>query len=98
MVALLAGSSGFESDRPVPGMPLQVLYRQNVGSLTVLGKPRRSMIPRATVGGDGVTETDLAVGAQAPDFIAPDEQGRDWRLADGLARSAQVLVFYRGDW
>ena len=45
-----------------------------------------------------MADTDVAVGAQAPDFSAPDEQGRDWRLADGLARSAQVLVFYRGDW
>ena len=42
--------------------------------------------------------TSLAVGAQAPDFTAPDEQDRSWRLTDALGRSPQVLVFYRGDW
>ena len=42
--------------------------------------------------------TSLAVGAQAPDFTAPDERNRPWRLADALARGAHVLVFYRGDW
>jgi peroxiredoxin len=40
----------------------------------------------------------LAIGAPAPDFTAPDQAGRDWRLADALTRAAQVLVFYRGDW
>jgi peroxiredoxin len=42
--------------------------------------------------------TSLAVGAQAPDFTAPDEHNRPWRLTDALARCAQVLIFYRGDW
>ena len=43
-------------------------------------------------------QTELTVGAEAPDFAAPDEAGREWRLSDALKRSAQVLVFYRGDW
>jgi peroxiredoxin len=42
--------------------------------------------------------TSIAVGAQAPDFNAPDEQNQPWRLADALSHAAQVLVFYRGDW
>jgi peroxiredoxin len=42
--------------------------------------------------------TELSVGAQAPDFMAPDEHGRPWRLEQALERAAQVLVFYRGDW
>ena len=42
--------------------------------------------------------TSVAVGAQALDFTASDEQDRPWRLADALVRAAQVLVFYRGDW
>jgi peroxiredoxin len=45
-----------------------------------------------------VTQSELEVGAQAPDFAAPDEHGREWRLSEALERSAQVLVFYRGDW
>jgi peroxiredoxin len=45
-----------------------------------------------------VAQTDLTLGAEAPDFAAPDENGREWRLSDALQRSAQVLVFYRGDW
>ena len=45
-----------------------------------------------------MTQAELAVGAQAPDFAAPDEQGREWRLSEALKRTAQVLVFYRGDW
>jgi peroxiredoxin len=45
-----------------------------------------------------MTQANLETGAPAPDFAAPDEQGRDWRLSEALGRSAQVLVFYRGDW
>jgi len=43
-------------------------------------------------------QTDLVVGALAPDFTAPDHTGQPWRLAEALKQSAQVLVFYRGDW
>jgi AhpC/TSA family len=45
-----------------------------------------------------VAETTLAVGAGAPDFTAPDQNGQMWHLAEALQQSAQVLVFYRGDW
>ena len=45
-----------------------------------------------------MAQTELAVGAQAPDFSAPDEGGQPWRLSEALERAAQVLVFYRGDW
>ena len=45
-----------------------------------------------------MAQEQLAVGARAPDFEAPDEGGQPWRLSDALKRSAQVLVFYRGDW
>ena len=45
-----------------------------------------------------MTESDLHVGQQAPDFSAPDERGQPWRLSEALQRAAQVLVFYRGDW
>ncbi len=49
-------------------------------------------------GGERMTRAGVTVGARAPDFTATDEQGRPWRLADALERSAQVLVFYRGGW
>jgi peroxiredoxin len=45
-----------------------------------------------------MTQKTLAVGAQAPDFSAPDQNGQMWHLADALDQSPQVLVFYRGDW
>lgn len=45
-----------------------------------------------------MAQSDLAVGAPAPDFTAVDEHGNPWRLSDALKHSAQVLVFYRGDW
>lgn len=45
-----------------------------------------------------MTETDVVVGARAPVFAAPDENGQLWHLTDALKRSAQVLIFYRGDW
>jgi peroxiredoxin len=45
-----------------------------------------------------VTQTEVAVGAQAPVIAAPDENGQQWHLSDALERSAQVLIFYRGDW
>ena len=45
-----------------------------------------------------MTETRLRVGAQAPDFTAPDEDDQPWHLGQALEQSAQVLVFYRGDW
>jgi thioredoxin-dependent peroxiredoxin len=36
------------------------------------------------------------VGAQAPDFILKDGEGRDWRLSDQRGRVV-VLLFYPGD-
>ena len=45
-----------------------------------------------------MTQTEVAIGAKAPDFAAPDESGRLWRLSELLQHSAQVLIFYRGDW
>jgi hypothetical protein len=35
---------------------------------------------------------------QAIDFELPDQEGKDWRLANHLARGPVLLVFYRGDW
>lgn len=45
-----------------------------------------------------MTQTEGGVGAQAPIFAAPDENGQLWHLSDALERAPQVLVFYRGDW
>jgi len=45
-----------------------------------------------------VAEMELAAGTLAPSFAAPDENGQLWHLSEALKRSAQVLVFYRGDW
>ncbi len=45
-----------------------------------------------------MAQTEAAVGAQAPDFAAPDENGHLWSLGAALERAPQVLVFYRGDW
>jgi peroxiredoxin len=45
-----------------------------------------------------VAQIDVAVGAQAPVFVAPDENGELWHLSEALTRTAQVLIFYRGDW
>jgi peroxiredoxin len=45
-----------------------------------------------------MVEAKLAVGAQAPDFTAPDENGERYRLSNALGVSPQVLVLYRGDW
>ncbi len=45
-----------------------------------------------------MAETELAAGTLAPIFAAPDENGQLWQLSEALDRSAQVLVFYRGDW
>ena len=45
-----------------------------------------------------MAEIQLAIGSSAPVFAVPDENGDLWHLAEALVRSAQVLVFYRGDW
>jgi len=45
-----------------------------------------------------VAETEVAVGTPAPIFAAPDENGQLCHLSEALERSAQVLIFYRGDW
>jgi peroxiredoxin len=45
-----------------------------------------------------VAQTEVAVGVQAPVVAAPDENGQPWHLREALERSAQVLIFYRGDW
>jgi peroxiredoxin len=35
---------------------------------------------------------------RAIDFELPDQEGKQWRLADQLERGPVLLVFYRGDW
>jgi len=45
-----------------------------------------------------VAQSEGAVGMQAPVFAALDENGQPWHLNEALERSAQVLIFYRGDW
>ena len=45
-----------------------------------------------------MARTNVAVGAPAPVFAAADENGQLWHLSEALERSAQVLIFYRGDW
>jgi peroxiredoxin len=45
-----------------------------------------------------VAQTEVAVGVQAPVFASPDESGQPWHLNEALERSAQVLIFFRGDW
>ena len=40
-----------------------------------------------------MAQTQVAVGAQALVFAAPDENGQLWHLTDALSRSAQVLIF-----
>jgi peroxiredoxin len=39
----------------------------------------------------------LAIGAAAPDFTAQASDGKTYRLADVLRRSAVALVFYPGN-
>jgi hypothetical protein len=44
---------------------------------------------------DGV---GIAVGEKAPDFEAPDQDGKPVLLSKLLERSRVMLVFYRGGW
>ena len=44
-----------------------------------------------------MTQTRIGVGP-SPDFTVPDQDDEQWQLSKALLRSAQVLVFYRGDW
>jgi hypothetical protein len=44
------------------------------------------------------TAPGLPVGDKAPDFTAPDQQGRPVSLHERLAAGPAVVVFYRGDW
>ena len=47
---------------------------------------------------DSGTTPGIAVGEPAPDFTAPDADGRPVRLRDRLDRGPVVLTFYRGAW
>ncbi len=40
----------------------------------------------------------LSVGERAPDFLLPNQVGKEVRLADRLAAGPVVLSFYRGEW
>lgn len=44
------------------------------------------------------TPAAVVDGVQAPPFALPDQAGRTIALADELAHSPVVLVFYRGFW
>lgn len=39
-------------------------------------------------------ETLIAPGDEAPDFVLPDQDRTDWRLADAAARGTVLLAFY----
>ena len=40
----------------------------------------------------------IAVGTPAPDFTLPDQDKKDWKLADYLGKKNVVLFFYPLDW
>jgi peroxiredoxin len=46
----------------------------------------------------GISERILAVGATAPQFELPDQNGEIVRSADLLARGPLIAIFYRGRW
>lgn len=46
----------------------------------------------------GVGSDALAAGNSAPDFALPDQNGRQVRMTDLLAKGPVVLNFYRGAW
>ncbi len=50
------------------------------------------------IGGDLFSQTPLAIGSRAPDFIAKSERGKQVRLTEVLQKGPVVLVFYRGNW
>lgn len=56
--------------------------------LAGVAAPLRAAGPGAPVG----------VGALAPDFTLPDQDGRSHTLSAERGRRAVVLVFYRGHW
>lgn len=46
----------------------------------------------------GIEQSALNVGAEAPAFVLPDENGNDVSSADLLARGPLVVSFFRGHW
>jgi hypothetical protein len=46
----------------------------------------------------GIMSRIARVGQRAPEFMLPNANGRDLRLADLVARGPVVLSFYRGRW
>ncbi|MDD5629182.1 MAG: redoxin domain-containing protein [Elusimicrobia bacterium] len=42
--------------------------------------------------------TPVAVGTAAPDFKLPDQDGKDFHLADHLGQKTVILFFYPLDW
>ena len=42
--------------------------------------------------------TPVGIGAMAPDFTLPDQNGNKVTLTDARSKSPVVLVFYRGYW
>ena len=44
------------------------------------------------------TSTGVSVGARAPSFELPDEEGQPFNLHEQLGEGPLVLIFYRGDW
>ena len=42
--------------------------------------------------------TPIAVGSVAPDFVLPDQDKKDWKLADHIGKKTVALFFYPLDW
>src|SRR3954465_12209317 len=59
-------------------------------------EPPRSAIRELIA--SGAAASALKQGDKAPNFELPDGHGRNFILADRLARGPVVLVFYRGRW
>jgi len=84
---------------PIRFTPAVVLAAVALTSCTTASRVAR--MPLAAMREAPPTDVDttaVAVGAEAPTFTLPAQDGQPWSLAEALQKGPVVVVFYRGDW
>src|SRR4051812_15985846 len=90
-----------EQDGVRPGVSLEQRLMEIKAGIAQYVRPENQAInERATeeLKASGLADRILPMGAKAPDFTLPDQNGRPVALSELLARGQVVIDFYRGRW
>src|SRR3954464_14832769 len=90
-----------EQDGVRPGVSLQQRLMEIKAGVAQYVRPENQAINERAISEletSGIVDRILPVGAKAPEFALPDQNGGQVGLSELLARGRLVIDFYRGRW